>query len=388
MPTGTGLPSGSHASSMPRLFDAALKMPCAAPHTGTASAARCTCVLPLGCGASRSICRPASRVAAEADECSPPTANGALRGAGDRRGRAGATARSRPGRFAGCGRRGARSEFAGGSAGTPRAPARGRLQAQATTASDADRGALPGLFCWALNLLLDRMLEPTSESFEARSVEWVRADVPLGDSPVDEVEHVYYTVNAPRKEGRALKALLVVGLHPLTAGAPRSVFVRGRRRSSRLRVSAAGRGGLAPDGPAIDGGPPVLVTTFRPEPEDPQMLRLRRLVRPHAHGYRLLPGPLRAAERRRARADDGPRRPALAPARHLQRRLHLRRRRQRLDRQRPRNEPLKDGLATLVGYRDGAFGSSTGAADRRGPDVAWARQSLAPILWNGQPNPS
>jgi hypothetical protein len=52
------------------------------------------------------------------------------------------------------------------------------------------------------------------------------------------------------------------------------------------------------------------------------------------------------------------------------------------------NEPLKDGNATLIGYRDGriAIVNWSGGPDVA-PDVAWARQSLAPIIWNGQLNP-
>jgi hypothetical protein len=53
------------------------------------------------------------------------------------------------------------------------------------------------------------------------------------------------------------------------------------------------------------------------------------------------------------------------------------------------NEPLADGNATLVGYRDGrvAIVRWSGGANA-GPDVAWARQSLPPIVWNGQLNPN
>jgi len=52
------------------------------------------------------------------------------------------------------------------------------------------------------------------------------------------------------------------------------------------------------------------------------------------------------------------------------------------------NEPLKAGNATLIGYRDGriAIVKWTGGSNAR-PDVAWARQSLAPIVWNGRLNP-
>ena len=52
------------------------------------------------------------------------------------------------------------------------------------------------------------------------------------------------------------------------------------------------------------------------------------------------------------------------------------------------NEPLKDGNATLVGYRDGRVAIvKWSGGPNAGPDVAWARQSLAPIVWNGQLNP-
>jgi hypothetical protein len=53
------------------------------------------------------------------------------------------------------------------------------------------------------------------------------------------------------------------------------------------------------------------------------------------------------------------------------------------------NEPLKDGNATLVGYRDGriAIVKWSGGLNA-GPNVAWARQSLPPIVWNGRLNPA
>jgi hypothetical protein len=52
------------------------------------------------------------------------------------------------------------------------------------------------------------------------------------------------------------------------------------------------------------------------------------------------------------------------------------------------NEPLSNGNATLVGYRNGdiAIVKWRRGADA-GSNVAWARQSLAPIVWNGRLNP-
>jgi hypothetical protein len=52
------------------------------------------------------------------------------------------------------------------------------------------------------------------------------------------------------------------------------------------------------------------------------------------------------------------------------------------------NEPLQDGNATLIGYRNGrvAIVKWSGGPNAP-PGVAWARQSLAPIVWNGRLNP-
>ena len=52
-------------------------------------------------------------------------------------------------------------------------------------------------------------------------------------------------------------------------------------------------------------------------------------------------------------------------------------------------EPLTDGLATLIGYRDGRVTIKrwSGGPNPR-PNFAWARQSLPPIIWDGKLNPN
>jgi hypothetical protein len=53
------------------------------------------------------------------------------------------------------------------------------------------------------------------------------------------------------------------------------------------------------------------------------------------------------------------------------------------------NEPLVDGNATLIGYKDGRVAIvKWHGGPNAGARVAWARQSLAPILWNGRLNPA
>jgi hypothetical protein len=82
------------------------------------------------------------------------------------------------------------------------------------------------------------MLEPTSMTFSERSVEWVRADVPFGNWLVDEVEHIYYTENAPKKGGPQLKSLPAVGLpQPTTGRTPSDAApLRSRKTYDRRRA--------------------------------------------------------------------------------------------------------------------------------------------------------
>jgi Phosphodiester glycosidase len=53
------------------------------------------------------------------------------------------------------------------------------------------------------------------------------------------------------------------------------------------------------------------------------------------------------------------------------------------------NEPLSVGNATLVGYKDGTVAIVRWSeGPNAGQNVAWTRQSLAPIVWNGRLNPA
>ena len=257
---------------------------------------------------------------------------------------------------------------------------------------------LLGLFAWATASYTAWMLQPTSMAFGARSVEWVRADVPFGNWIVDEIENVYYGSNAPTKGGPQLKSLPAVGLTQPRAS--RSHPMRAVKTNTRIAVRPPpikpifahplpGEGVWKPTGPAVNGGPPVLVTTFRTERDYPGIVayvawfdhtrtalayypgryeppnaavRWPMMV-PYGQRWRLLAtfnGGFTYSDGSNGSTDNG----------------HT-------------NEPLKDGNATLIGYRDGriAIVKWSGGPDA-GPTVAWARQSLAPILWNGRLNPA
>jgi hypothetical protein len=247
---------------------------------------------------------------------------------------------------------------------------------------------------WAVVSYAVWMLQPTSMSWDVRSTEWVRHEVPFGNWMVDEGEHIYYSLNAPEKGGPQLKSLPAVGLNPPRTSLPSTAEPHPQTASWPPPVTPVfphplpGEGVWKPAGPPVDGGPPVLVTTFRPETDYPQLVayvawfdHTRTEIGYYPGRYEppdaAVRGPMMVPDSQRGRllatfnggftytdgdngsADNG-----------------------------RTNEPLADGNATLIGYRDGSIAivKWAGGPDV-GPDVAWARQSLAPIVWNGQLNP-
>ncbi|MBV9944197.1 MAG: phosphodiester glycosidase family protein [Solirubrobacterales bacterium] len=202
------------------------------------------------------------------------------------------------------------------------------------------------------------------------------------------------TSSPPKKGGGSRKSLPAAGL-------PRASTSRVRVRKAHRRVDVLpapikpifphalrGEGVWKPTGPKVNGGPPVLVTTFRSELDDPSIVAYvawfdhtrtelayypggseppNAAVRgpmmvPYDQRSRLLAtfnGGFTYTDGNNGSADNG-----------------------------LTNEPLQDGNATLIGYRHGRVGivKWTGGPNV-GPNVAWARQSLAPIVWNGQLNP-
>jgi len=233
------------------------------------------------------------------------------------------------------------------------------------------------------------MLEPSSLPLGVRSVEWVRAH--HGTWLVDELEHIYYGWwKAPKKGGPQLKTLPAVGIAP-----PKALARTGHRASRWPRPirpvfahPLPGEGIWKPTGPPVAGGPAVLVTTFRTERDYPRIVayvawfdHTRTAVGWYPGRYEPPAAPVRGPamiphdQRWRLLATfnggfthiDGNNGSAVAG--------HT-------------DEPLVDGLATLVGYRNGRVDIVTWHGGPTAPaNVVWARQSLPPIVWNGKPNP-
>jgi hypothetical protein len=238
------------------------------------------------------------------------------------------------------------------------------------------------------------MLLPSSLPLGVRSVEWLRSH--HGNWFVDTAERYYYGLKAPAKGGPQLKALPAVGVGgPQAVARPRrSTPAPSRAASWPPRIAPVfphplpGEGAWHRTGPLVDGRPPVLVTTFRSELAYPRIVAYVAWFDHTRSALAWYPG--------RYEPPSAPvRGPAMVP--HDQRWRLLATFNggfTYIDGQNGSavnghgNEPLKDGLATLLGYRNGLVTIVRwSGGPTPGPDVAWARQSLPPIIWGGKLNP-
>ena len=260
----------------------------------------------------------------------------------------------------------------------PRRPAPGRLLLRRVTALVLSVG-----FAWLAISYASAMLAPSNVGFGVRSVEWLR-DHGLAWL-VSDVESVYYSLNAPSKGGPALRALPHVGVGASTAnGAYEPPPI-----PAAIRPALPGEGEWRRAGPLVAGAPPLLVTTFRPDPSYPQLVagvawmdRSRTAVQLYPGRYEppagSARGPMEVPPQLRQSLvatfnsgfkleDSGG---GFAALGHVY-------------------APLRDGVATLVGNRDGSVDvrAWTGGP-QPGPDVAFARQNLALIVDGGRLNPN
>jgi hypothetical protein len=236
------------------------------------------------------------------------------------------------------------------------------------------------------------MMQPSSLPLWPRSVEWLRAH--HGNWLVDEVEHYYYHWKAPDPGGPQLTSLPPVGL-----GAARPTKLGGGHQPAgplppRIQLPFAhhrlpGEGVWKGTGPIVDGRPPVMVTTFRTEVTYPRLVayvawfdHTRTSAAWYPGRYEPPSAPVRGpmmvpyAQRWRLLATfnggfiytDGDNGSSIGGRQY---------------------EPLKDGLATLIGYRDGRVDIQPWRGGRvAGPQIAFARQSLPLIIEDGRLNPA
>jgi hypothetical protein len=238
------------------------------------------------------------------------------------------------------------------------------------------------------------MMKPSSLPLWPRSVEWLREH--HGNWLVDTVEHYYYGWKAPKPGGPQLTTLSSLGLH----SAPVGHVVRPARTARRvaawpLRIKPvfphplAGEGVWSSTGERVGGKPAVLVTEFRAEVAYPRTVayvawfdHARTSVAYYPGRYEPPSAPVRGpmevpfGERWRLLATfnsgfiyrDGKNGSSVGGREY---------------------EPLKQGLATLIAYRNGRVDVRTWhGGPVAGRQIAFARQSLPLIVDHGQLNPA
>ena len=234
------------------------------------------------------------------------------------------------------------------------------------------------------------MLQPSSLPLGVRSVEWLRNH--HANWLVDSVERYYYSSKAPAKGGPQLASLPRVGLAAHARTAPvqaRQLDVWPRRIKPVFAHPLPGEGYWKRTGPFVKGRSPVLVTTFRTEVDYPRIVAYIAWFDHTRTALAFYPGryePPSAPVRGPMQVPYGQRWRLLATFNggftyidgHNGSSIDGR-----------SYEPLKDGLATLIGYRDGRVDVRTWRGGQNaGPGVAFARQSLPLIIRDGRLNPA
>ena len=241
----------------------------------------------------------------------------------------------------------------------------------------------------ALIVLLDLVVSfwsamgvPSNVAFGVRAVEWMRDNGAAGI--VSDIENVYYSLNAPATGGPPLKRLPRVGsdAHVRVASyAPPPI-------APEITPTLPGEGQWHGTGPVVRGAAPVLVTTFRPDANYPQLVAGVAWIDHTRTRLALYPG-------RYEPPNDG-NQPAEVPPDLRSVLLATFNSGFKLEdsgggffSQGHLYAPLKDGQATLIGYSNGTVDirTWTGGPDP-GPGIVFARQNLPLTIENGQLNPA
>ena len=232
------------------------------------------------------------------------------------------------------------------------------------------------------------MSEPHNVGLGVVSVEWMRAHG--GNGIVSQIEDWYYTLTAPSKGGPPLRALPRIGVASGAAISTSSATAyRPPPIQPLIQPPLPGEGIWKPAAGHAGRRPPVLLTSFRSDPEYPQFVAGVAWIDSHRTHLSYVPG-----------LDEPPsiahRGPAEVPPPL----------RQRLVATFNGGFPLEtsgaglvyrgqtvatmvNGIATLVEYRDGRIDIvrwQHGA--NPGSHVWFAKQNLPPIIYEGRLNPN
>jgi Phosphodiester glycosidase len=255
---------------------------------------------------------------------------------------------------------------------------------------------LAALICLvpALVSYVSTMTQRSDSSLGIRTVEWLRDNGARG--LVNTVENWYYSLNAPSKGGPALHSLPAQAGILSSAAAAKKAAARRRHHYHPPRVTPVIHPALPGEGvwhaTYADGGsrPPVLITSYRPNPDYPSIVAGLAWVDHTRTSVQLYPGLQEPAVPLPAR---GPMEVPMSMRGRLVATFNsgfkLADSNGGFAYHGHTYAPMHDGMATLVGYTSGkvnlvAWHSGPDA----GPDVVFARQDLPLIVNHGQINPN
>jgi hypothetical protein len=235
-----------------------------------------------------------------------------------------------------------------------------------------------------------RMLNrPRSVSWNIATVEWVRGH---GGNPlVSQVENWYYELNAPSKGGAPLKSLPQVGVTTADVkNAEQEVHVyRPPRVKPLIHPVLPGEGVWKPASATAGKRPPVLLTTFRSDPEYPQFVAGVAWIDAGRTHLEYVPGLAEPPELE----DRGP--AEVPPAKRdriaatFNGGFPLETSNAGLVYHGQVLAPMVNGIATLVEYRGGRIDIRPWEnGERVNPKIVFAKQNLPPIIEEGKLNPN
>lgn len=234
---------------------------------------------------------------------------------------------------------------------------------------------------------LENMTEPHNVRFGVAGVEWMRQNG--GNGIVSQIENWYYTLTAPSKGGPPLHSLPRNGVLAKADPAPAVRPYRPPNVKPPIHPALPGEGVWRPAAAHAGARPPVLVTTFRSDPEYPQFVAGVAWVDSGRTRLAYVPGlaePPEIAHRGPAEVPPARRRRLVAT---FNGGFPLETSNAGLVVHGKTIAPMVNGIATLVEYRDGRIDV---VRWEHGPEpsshVWFAKQNLPPIVYEGRLNPN
>jgi hypothetical protein len=243
---------------------------------------------------------------------------------------------------------------------------------------------VPALVSW-----VSAVTKPTNGTIFVRTVEWLRENGARG--LVNNVESFYYSLTAPAKGGPGLHALPSQSAALGGAAAHHVVhYYRPPAINPVIHPALPGEGVWHPTFSAGGTRPPVMITSYRPNPDYPQVVAGVAWIDQTRTSTVLYPG---RAEPAVTLPDRGPE--EIPPSARYKLVAAFNSGFQLADSgggfayHGHTYAPLHSDLATAVRYSSGKVDIvSWHGGPSVGSDVVWARQNLPLIVNHGQPNPN